>query len=127
MQVQSSWPDHASSMGLPTSAASVATQSPPGFSHVTPPPGFALGCAATPVPAPGTPGYPQCGGPPGPPGYPHGGGPPGSGPNPGTPGHGQPHHGQPHHEEFGGKVKAAAAKLPKLELKGVDAPRLLMK
>eukprot|EP00971_Amphidinium_carterae_P059475 1175979-Amphidinium_carterae.1 len=101
-------------MGIPTSAASVAT--PPGFSHVTPPPGFAFGCAATPVP--GTPGYPHGGGP---------GGPPGSGPPPGTPGQGQPHHGQPHHEEFGGKVKAAAAKLPKLELKGVDAPRLLMK
>eukprot|EP00971_Amphidinium_carterae_P330726 6463901-Amphidinium_carterae.1 len=80
-------------MGIPTSAASVAT--PPGFSHVTPPPGFALGCAATPVPVPGTPGYPSGGAPgppPGPPpGYPQGGGPPGSGPPPGTPGTGQPH------------------------------------
>eukprot|EP00971_Amphidinium_carterae_P263482 5227505-Amphidinium_carterae.1 len=54
-QVLGSWPDHASShmsMGPPTSAASVGTQSPPGFSHVTPPPGFAYGCAATPGTAP---------------------------------------------------------------------------
>eukprot|EP00971_Amphidinium_carterae_P296051 5880543-Amphidinium_carterae.1 len=101
------------SLGPATSAPSVGTQSPPGFSHVAPPPGFAYGCAATPSIAPGTPAYPQGGGPPGP----GPGGPPGQGPSAQTHGHG--HHPQ---EEFGGKIKASAAKLPRLELKGVDAP-----
>eukprot|EP00971_Amphidinium_carterae_P349189 6490889-Amphidinium_carterae.1 len=122
LQVRDSWADNLSSrrsLGPQTSAPSVGTQSPPGFSHVTAPPGFAYGCGATPSIAPGTPGYPRGDGPPG---YPHGGGPPG--PGPGTPAHGHGHH---HPEEFGGKVKASAAKLPRLELKGVDASRLMLK
>eukprot|EP00971_Amphidinium_carterae_P100342 1984436-Amphidinium_carterae.1 len=51
LQLRDSWADHLSSrrsLGPQTSAPSVGTQSPPGFSHMTPPPGFAYGCDVAP-------------------------------------------------------------------------------
>eukprot|EP00971_Amphidinium_carterae_P319601 6352151-Amphidinium_carterae.2 len=85
------------SAGHPTSAASIGTQSPPGFSHVSTPEGCAFGCAAT--PAPGAPCFSQVGG---------------TQPTPGT-----PIPGQHQSDEFGAKVKVSAAKMARLDLKGM--------